>query len=308
MKRVLKSGLLPVGDGHKIYFELIGNPKGKPVIFLHGGPGGNGFSDTHIDLFDYKNTLVLFFDQRGCGKSRAVSPLLANTTRHLIQDIEALRLKLCLQYPQFSKVSLVGSSWGTTLALCYAIVYPKKVASLTLSGVFLGTQEEENYLRYEATKNFAPEVWDFISLHLPRGQKLIPYCTKNIKSKHKATRQLAAKLFALSEDPLLRSDFDIKKTLSQSYSVEECLPGIHYSSNHYFMSPNFVFKHVASLKGIPCLIVHGRQDMVCLPKTAFALHKMLPGSHLVISPGSHRTSSRRAVLITELRKFLRTRH
>jgi len=149
------TGMLDVGDGHSLYWELSGNPEGKPAVFLHGGPGG-GSSPKHRRQFNPEKYKILVFDQRGCGKSTPFASLEANTTWHLVEDIEKLRTEVA----HVDQWLVFGGSWGSTLSLAYAETHPDRVTELVLRGIFLFHQNELDWLyRYGASELF-PEGWD----------------------------------------------------------------------------------------------------------------------------------------------------
>src|SRR5688572_25742498 len=179
-----KSGHLDVGDGHSLYWELCGNPRGKPVVFLHGGPG-SGMSQDHRRQFDPQRYNILLFDQRGAGKSTPHAELVANTTRHLVEDIERLRAMV-----EVDQWMVFGGSWGSTLSLAYAQAYPGRVTELVLRGIFLFSQTELDWLYKYGASELYPEGWnDFVSL-IPEDERgdLIEAYRKRLTSNDQAER------------------------------------------------------------------------------------------------------------------------
>jgi proline iminopeptidase len=172
-----KKGYHAVGQGHRIYYELYGNKDGIPVVSLHGGPG-TGFKEKHKRIFNPKTFNVLFFDQRGAGKSRPKGQLKYNTTQHLVADIEKL-----MDHAKIDKALIYGASWGSTLALAFAIAHPERVRALALSGIYLGTKAEHDYLFRGGTKPFAPAAWErFISI-VPKGKDPLLHYWNQMKNK-----------------------------------------------------------------------------------------------------------------------------
>ncbi len=174
-----KNGFINVSDGYKLYFELYGNPKGIPVLFLHGGPGA-GFSDNDKQFFDKRRYNVIFFDQRGSSRSKPFGSIKKNTTQDLVNDINKI-----LDYLNFDKVYIFGGSWGSTLALVYAINNPKRVRGLILRGIFLANKYSLEHYINGGIKEFFPDVWDRFVKPVKNGEKPANYYLKRILSKNK---------------------------------------------------------------------------------------------------------------------------
>jgi proline iminopeptidase len=169
-----KKGFINVTGGYKLYFELYGNPKGIPVLFLHGGPGA-GFSDSDKQFFDKRRYNVVFFDQRGSSRSKPFGSIKKNTTQDLVEDINRV-----LDYLNFDKIYIFGGSWGSTLALVYAIHNPKRVLGLILRGVFLANKYSLDHYINGGIKEFFPDVWDrFVSI-VKKGEKPADFYLKKI--------------------------------------------------------------------------------------------------------------------------------
>lgn len=303
-KKPYKKGFLPVGEGHEIYFELYGNPKGTPVVFLHGGPGA-GFSKKDYDFFDQKKFNVLFFDQRGSGKSKAKTPLEANTTTHLVEDTKKL-----IEHAGFEKAIIFGGSWGSTLALIFAITHPEMVQGIVLRGVFLADRTGRQHLYLGGIKNFFPKEWsNFISI-VPKKQRNNPekYYYKKMLSKNRKTSQKYAKAWTKIELSLLRLKHDKKelnRLLGKKFDKKFALIECHYLSSNCFVAYDYIKKNLHNLKHLPASIVHGRYDMVCPPASALELHAALPNSRLFYTTAGHasREKETKEKLVEEINRM-----
>ena len=283
-----RSGHLDVGDGHSLYWELCGNPEGKPVVFLHGGPG-SGSSPDHRRQFDPQAYNILVFDQRGCGKSTPFASLEANTTWHLVEDIEKLRVEVA----QVDKWQVFGGSWGSTLSLAYAQKYPERVTELVLRGIFLFQQTELDWLyRYGASELF-PEGWDaFIGL-VPqdeRGDPVEAY-RKRLTSDDPAVQLEAAKAWSTWEaltvtllpDPKMMAEFTEDRHAISIARIEN-----HYMANKGWLEEGQLLRGVDKIRHIPAVIVQGRHDCCTPPRAAWQLKKAWPEVDLQIVPdGGH---------------------
>ncbi|MBO0346116.1 prolyl aminopeptidase [Roseibium sp. CAU 1637] len=280
------SGWLDVGDGHEIYWERSGTKGAKPAVFLHGGPGG-GFSPLHRQLFDPQAYDVLLFDQRGCGKSRPLAELEANTTWHLVDDIERLREMVGVDSWQ-----VFGGSWGSTLALAYAQKHPQRVSELIVRGIYTLTMREMDwYYQYGVSEMF-PEKWDaFISL-IPEVERdnLMAAYHRRLTGENVAERYKAAKAWSLWEGEtitLLPHAYN-----SAHFAEDEFAYAFARIENHFFMHGGWLeegqlLREAGKLAGIPGAIIHGRYDMPCPASTAYALSKAWPDAefHLIEGAG-----------------------
>jgi proline iminopeptidase len=283
-----KSGHLDVGDGHSLYWELCGNPDGKPAVFLHGGPGG-GSSPDHRRQFDPARYNILVFDQRGCGKSTPYASLEANTTWHLVEDIERLR-----EHVGVDKWMVFGGSWGSTLSLAYAEQYPERVTELVLRGIFLFDQYEVDWLYKEGGASAVyPDKWDeFLSL-IPESEHgdLVEAYRKRLTSEDADERLRAAKAWSAWEGStvtLLPSPETIDHFTSPEIAVAIARIENHYMANNGWLEPGQLLEGAHKLSDIPGVIVQGRHDTCTPPKAAWALKKAWPEVELNIVPdGGH---------------------
>jgi proline iminopeptidase len=279
-------GMLDVGDGHSIYYERSGKPGGQPAVFLHGGPGG-GFSPAHRRLFDPSVFDVVLFDQRGCGKSRPYAALEANTTWHLVADIERLREQVGAE-----KWLVFGGSWGSTLALAYAETHPQRVSALVLRGIYTLTKPEMDWYYQFGVSEMFPEKWERFLAPIPpaeRGDMLAAY-RRRLIGEDKAAQREAALAWSIWEGETV--------TLLPDRSVAEPFHDADYAlafariENHYFVHGGWLeegqlLKDAGRLSGIPGAIIHGRYDMPCPARYAYALSKAWPTAafHLVEGAG-----------------------
>lgn len=278
--------MLLVGDGHSIYYERCGKAGGKPAIFLHGGPGG-GCSPDHRRLFDPDIYDTLLFDQRGCGRSTPHAELEANTTWHLVSDMERLRERVGVD-----RWLVTGGSWGSTLALAYAETYPERVSALVLRGVYTLTKAELDwYYRYGVSEIF-PDKWERFLDPIPeheRGDMITAY-RKRLTSDDPVVRLEAATAWSVWEGETITLLPNAE--LSRVHGDEQFAVAFARIENHYFfhgvwLEENQLLRDAHKLSGIPGAIIHGRYDMPCPARYAYALHKAWPEAefHLVEGAG-----------------------
>ncbi len=278
------SGHLRVSDLHEIYWERCGNPEGKPVMVLHGGPGV-GSHPRQRKYFNPEKFHVVLHDQRGTGRSRPVGETRENTTRDLVADIERLRQDLGL-----GKVVLFGGAWGSTLALAYAETYPEQVTEMVLWAILAGTGEEIDH-QYLGARRFFPRVHAELLATLPDPDRrpLPAYLLEWIRTSKPA--RMDKTLYALARYQLrissigLRDDM-VDQILARYYPVEAMLPvstiNLHYASNRYFLEEGQLYRDAGKIAPIPVTLINGRFDVVCPPLAAYRLHRLLPKSQLVI--------------------------
>lgn len=284
--RTFDSGYFPVSDGHSLYYERYGNPQGKPVLFLHGGPGA---CCTKKDkrFFDPDTFNVLLFDQRGSGKSKPYGSIEANTTQNLIEDMELL-----LRHFGLERVILFGGSWGTTLALVFAILHPEMVSGMLLSGVFLGNRQSIRHYLYGGVKPFFPEVWQRFIGHVPRGQRRDPvnYYLEQMLSSDEIVREryfYEWSYYEVSIAKLVISHRQREKFMREiSYRATSMLEA-WYMKNDCFLEENYILRNAGNIPPIPVSIIHGRYDMICTPCQAYQLHRKLKNSVLHLMKAGH---------------------
>jgi proline iminopeptidase len=286
-----RTGRLPVSGGHELYFEESGNPQGKPVIFLHGGPGG-GSEPRMRRYFDPTRYRVVLLDQRGCGKSTPFASLDENTTWHLVDDIEALRRQLGVERWQ-----VFGGSWGSTLALAYAEAHPERVSELVLRGIFLLTREEIRWFYQEGTSWIFPDFWREYLEHIPeeeRGDLLHAYY-RRLTSPDPAVARAAAKVWSMWEGRTSKLIPD--PGLIARFGADDFSWAFARIEAHYFVHDAWLgqgrglIENIARIRHIPGVIVHGRYDVVCPVKNAFDLHHAWPESTLIVVPDAGHSAS-----------------
>ncbi|MCE6056072.1 prolyl aminopeptidase [Mycoplasmopsis agalactiae] len=274
-----ESGYLKTEDGmHEIYYEVSGNPDGIPVLYIHGGPGA-GCNENSRRLFNPKAYKIVLFDQRGCGKSKPSMSLINNTTWFLINDIEMLRKHL-----KIDKWMLFGGSWGTTLALCYAINHPDRVLHIVLRGLFLGTKHDLIWLYQDGANRMNPVDFErYIDLvPVDKRNDVINYYHKLMNDSDSNIRIKALNEWARWESvnvKLLGGDFDETDIKANS---EIALIENHYFVNNCFFEEGYILNHIHKIKHISANIIHGAYDLICQPYGAYLVHKNMPNSTLKI--------------------------
>ena len=273
---------LKVSKIHTIHIEESGNKEGKPVIFLHGGPGG-GIEPIYRQYFNPQKWRIIIFDQRGCGKSTPHAELKENNTWNLINDIEKIR-KSC----KIKKWTVFGGSWGSTLALAYSIMHPTKCIRLILRGIFLLRKKEISWFYQEGASNIFPEFWEEYLAPIPLNERndLVKAYYKRLTSKDKKIRMKAAKAWSLWEAstsklyPSKKSLHHFENSLiAEAFARIEC----HYFINKgFFKTDGWLLKNINKIKHIPTTIVQGRYDIVCPTKSAWELFKAFPESKLYL--------------------------
>ncbi len=277
-----RSGMLAVSGGHEIYWEVSGNPKGKPVVFLHGGPGG-GSDGKQRRFFDPKRYLIVLFDQRGCGRSTPHASLTDNTTWHLVEDIEALRTHLAI-----TKWQLFGGSWGSTLALAYAEKHPERVSEVVLRGIFLLRQKELAWFYQSGTSELFPDAWEDYLAPIPTAERsdLVSAYYARLTSSDASIRQDAARAWSVWEARtsfLLPKPDHVSRAAGDSFALAFARIECHYFVNKGFLTHETqLLDDVERIRKIPGVIVQGRYDVVCPATSAWDLHRRWPEAELVI--------------------------
>jgi proline iminopeptidase len=274
------SGKLRVSELHEIYYEQCGNPRGKPVVFLHGGPGG-GIEPRHRRFFDPTAYRIVLFDQRGCGRSTPYASLVDNTTWHLVQDIEALREHLHIDQWQ-----VFGGSWGSTLALAYAQRHRERVTEMVLRGIFTFTPDEMRWFYLDGTRNLFPDAYEAFEQAIPVQERadLVGAYYQRLTGDDPTVRRAAARAWSMWECRVatLRPDEGLvahceDASFTLAFARIEC----HYFVNGGFLpTPTALLDDMPALAGVPAVLVHGRYDVICPPRNAWRLHRAWPGSEL----------------------------
>ncbi len=280
------TGMLDVGDGHSVYYERCGTPGATPAVFLHGGPGG-GISPSHRRLFDPARYDVLLFDQRGCGKSTPHACLDANTTWHLVADIERLRALVGVE-----QWVVFGGSWGSTLGLAYAETHPERVRALILRGIYTVTRAERDWYYQFGVSEMFPDKWAAFLAPIPEDQRgdMVEAYRRILTGDDPQAQLEAAKAWTIWEGETI--------TLLPDPALSEAFQDGHFAlafariENHFFahdawLEEGQLLRDAGRLSGIPGTIVHGRYDMPCPARYAFALHQAWPEAefHLIEGAG-----------------------
>jgi proline iminopeptidase len=282
-----KTWHFPVSESHTLYIEESGNPEGVPVVFLHGGPGGN-CEPGHRRFFNPEEYRIILFDQRGCGKSKPHASLEENTTWDLVEDLEKIR-----KYLEIESWVVFGGSWGSTLALIYAQTFPERVNGLILRGIFLSRDEDIRWLFQGGAARLFPEAWQHYLEPIPKDERedMIAAYHKRLTSHNEIVRMGAAKAWSIWEGTTatLMPDKNVVDHFSDphialSIARIEC----HYFINQSFLSPGQILDNIHKLKNIPGFIVHGRYDIICPIDQAVLLSQYWSNSKLkVIDNAGH---------------------
>jgi proline iminopeptidase len=278
-----RSGMLDVGDGHRLHWELCGNPEGKPAVFLHGGPGA-GCSPDHRRLFDPERYHILLFDQRGCGRSTPHASLEANTTWDLVADMERLRAMIGAE-----QWLVFGGSWGSTLALAYAQAHPERVSALVLRGIFAMRQAEIDWFYQKGASFIFPDAWEDYLAPIPteeRGDLVAAYQLR-LTGKDEAVQLTAAKAWSgwegsavkLIPDPQVVAQVTEDRFATAIARIEN-----HYMVHKGWLEEGQLIRDAVRLRDIPGVIVHGRYDCCTPVDTAWALHRAWPEAAFHIVP------------------------
>lgn len=278
------AGYLDVSPEHSLYFEESGNPRGKPAVFLHGGPGG-GTSPKQRRFFDPDKYRIVLFDQRGCGKSKPHASLVDNTTWHLVSDIEALRTHLGIE-----SWLVFGGSWGSSLALAYAQTHPARVTELVLRGIFLLRRWELEWFYQHGTSLLFPDAWQKYLAVIPLAERgdLISAYHRRLTSENAIVRQEAARAWSVweaSTSNLLQDESYIKSCEGDEFSLAFARIECHYFVNRGFLAhENQLLDDVTRLRHIPTVIVQGRYDVVCPLQSAWELSRAFPEADFRVVP------------------------
>ncbi len=285
-----KSFHLVVDSPHELYVEECGNPEGLPVLFLHGGPGA-GCEPYHRRFFDPEIYRIVLFDQRGAGRSRPHASLEANTTPHLVADIEQIREHLGIE-----RWVLFGGSWGSTLALVYAEAHPSRVLALILRGIFLCRRHEIDWFYQQGASRIFPDYWEDFIAPIPESERdrLLHAYYQRLIGDDELARMAAAKAWSLWEgrcvtlhpSGTVRDFFGTPHVALSLARIES-----HYFINDSFLSPNQILRDAYRLAEIPGIIVHGRYDIVCPLENAYQLQRAWPKAQLIVVPDAGHAAS-----------------
>jgi proline iminopeptidase len=292
-----RQGYLSVGDGHEVYWEECGNSAGKPVVFLHGGPGAGSDAKARR-FFDPARYRIFLFDQRGCGRSRPHASLEHNTTWDLVADIERLRTLFGVERWQ-----VFGGSWGSTLALAYAQAHPGRVTGLVLRGIFLLRKRELDWFYQEGASYLYPDRWEEYVAPIPPEERgdLMRAFYRRLTGSDPAAAQAAARAWAVWEGAtsyLLTDDDNVRRWGEDEFALAVARIECHYFVNKGFLDhEDQLLRDIDRIRHLPAVIVQGRYDVVCPMKTALDLHHAWPeadfrivadAGHSAFEPGNTR--------------------
>ena len=282
-------------DIHTIFLEEAGNPNGQPILFLHGGPGG-GTGPKQRRFFDPNHYRIILFDQRGCGKSLPLGETSNNTTKHLVNDVDLIRKELNIK-----QWILFGGSWGSTLALAYAVDHPEMVQGLILRGVFLSRKHELDWFLKDVDI-FFPELHQNLLGHISNTNKnnLLEKYTELVFSKNKECAYKAAVAWNQFEGSILKlmppTASDENSEVDYDFELARAKVQIHFINHNCFVNGEEILEKSKMLKNKPVSIIQGRYDMVCPPKSAHELHQMITNSKLMMIPDAGHSASETGTL------------
>ena len=278
---------LETGSKHSVYVEQSGNPDGFPVIFLHGGPC-SGTKPDHRRFFNPEHYRIILFDQRGCGWSLPFGELENNTTQDLIDDMELIRQHLAI-----AQWLVFGGSWGAALGLLYAQQHSEKVIGLIIRAVFLARQQDLDWFAKDGANRIYPEQWQRLVESIPehRRENLVQgLCDTLWGEDEVAARRVAKEWMAWGGQVALANDYqaDTQNNHVTEKMVKQVGMELHYARQQYFIKENQILENCAGLYGIPTIIIHGRQDLVCPIEAGMKLHQALPhAEYVVLSNAGH---------------------
>ena len=300
-------GTIALDDVHTMYFEQSGNPNGVPVLFLHGGPG-SGASGVHRQFFDPNFYRIVIFDQRGAGRSTPLGELRDNTTQHLIADIERLRVQL-----NISRWAVFGGSWGSTLALAYAVHHPERVSALVIRGIFLCRDAEIEWFLW-GLRQIYPEPWrQFVSIldaaDTGSYKTILRAYYAKLTHADASVRMPAARVWSAYEgscSALIPSASLVAGFASDSVATGLARIEAHYFMHDIFLPNNFLLENISKIRHIPCTIVQGRYDVVCPIISADELARAWPeAEYKIVNDAGHSAfePGTRARLIAAMEKL-----
>jgi proline iminopeptidase len=283
-----RTGHLRVSPLHEIYFEECGNPRGKPAVFVHGGPGA-GADARSRRFFDPRRYRIVVFDQRGCGRSRPHASLVVNTTWHLVADMDRLR-----EHLDIDRWLVFGGSWGSTLALAYPQKHPRRVTELVLRGIFMLRKWEIDWFYQSGASALFPDRWEEYLAPIPRRERgdLVKAFHKRLTSRSRSTQLAAARAWSIWEaaTSFLRiDDAQVAHWGEDQFAIQVARIECHYFVNKGFLRrEDQLLRDVRRIRHIPGVIVQGRYDVVCPMQTAWELHRAWPEAEFnVIADAGH---------------------
>ncbi len=302
------SGMLQVDDLHTLYWEQSGNPRGVPVVFLHGGPGA-GASPTHRRFFDPQHYRIVILDQRGAGRSKPLGEVRQNNTDLLVQDLETLRAHLGIE-----RWHVFGGSWGSTLALAYAQTHPERCLGLILRGIFLMRRQEIDWFLHHMRMLF-PEAWAIFFDYIPHAERddLLEAYWRRLDSPDPAVRMAAARVWSVYEgacSSLLPSPELIAASGEDTHALGLARIEAHYFRANRFTPEDRLLRDVDRIRHLPAVIVQGRYDIVCPITTADELRRVWPEAEYRVIPDAGHSAMEpgiRAALVQATEKFKNVR-
>ena len=290
------TGRLKVSPVHELYYEQVGNPNGKPVVFLHGGPGG-GLTTDYRRYFNPKIYRVVLFDQRGSGKSTPHASLEENTTWDLVADIESLR-----EHFGIDRWQVFGGSWGSTLALAYAETHPDRVRELVLRGIFLCRPKEIKWFYQNGASWIFADVWEEFLKVIPESERhdMVSAYYRRLTGDDQQVRIEAARAWSIWEGSTSKLLFDyhsIERFADPQFALAFARIECHYFMNNcFFPTDNYLTENVEKIRQIPSVIVQGRYDVVCPMTSAWDLHRAWPEAELRIIPDAGHSISEPGII------------
>jgi proline iminopeptidase len=287
--------ILEVNSEHSLYFEQSGNELGLPVVFLHGGPG-SGCNENHRRYFNPEKYRIILFDQRACNRSTPNGFVENNTTQDILDDIESIRKELKIE-----KWMLFGGSWGATLALLYAEKHPQFVSGIILRGTFLARQCDFDWFAKSGVNKIFPDYWNEFISYFNDNEKinLIYTLHGKIFSADRNVQLEAAKTWSLWAGRVVTHSLAVEYILEiedEDKLINEVKIEMHYAKNKYFIKENQILENISKIPDVPISIIHGRQDLTCLPESSWLVHQALMSSKFVIVPNTGHLASEPAMV------------
>lgn len=286
---------MPVDPPHALYVEEAGNPRGLPVVFLHGGPG-SGSRPYHRQFFDPARYRIVVFDQRGAGRSAPAGCTEANDTQRLVADLEHIREHLGIE-----RWLVFGGSWGATLGLVYAQAHPERVLGMILRGTFLASQRDLDWFFKDGVRHIFPDAWEELvaPISLPERGDLITAYHRRVNSEHRTEQLAAARAWSQWTGCIVTYTLPgggAGGAQDEDRLLQEARVELHYALNRYFLRPEQILGDAGRLPRVPVTIVHGRRDLTCTLEAAWRLHRALPHAQLVIVPQAGHLASEPAMI------------